>query len=131
MFDLVLNTPLNTIKKIFPGVSKLKLMTTNFPYQYLPESKAYLEPWSFSANFFFFAKFIRKHLCWSLILIKLQGSIRQFQWKKGLQQRCFLVNFARYLRYLFYRTFPGESLCSTEKIFDPQNSKGPSEKREK
>ena len=47
MFAGVINTPLNTIKKIFPGVSKLKLMTfsmINFSYQYLPEATAYLEP---------------------------------------------------------------------------------------
>ena len=66
MFDWVLNTPLNTIKKIFPGVSKIKLMTfsiffstINFPCQYLPEAKAYLEPSQtfyngvFSRNIFF------------------------------------------------------------------------------
>ena len=66
MFDWVLNTPLNTIKKIFPGVSKIKLMTfsiffstINFSCQYLPEAKAYLEPSQtfyngvFSRNIFF------------------------------------------------------------------------------
>ena len=48
--------------------------TINFPYQYLPEAKAYLEPsrtfcnGAFSRNIFFFAKFTRKHLYWSLIL---------------------------------------------------------------
>ena len=79
----------------------------------------------------FFAKFTRKHLCWSLILIKLQVSILQFHWKKGLQHRCFLVNFATYLRHLFYRTPPGDYFYFTEKIFYQQNSKEPSEKRDK
>ena len=44
----------------FPGVSKLKLMifsvffsTINFRYQYLSETKAYLEPWNFFAKNFF------------------------------------------------------------------------------
>ena len=80
---------------------------------------------------YFFAKFTRKHLCWSLILIKLQVSILQFHWNKELQHRCFLVNFARYLRHLFYRTPPGDYFPSTEKIFYQENSKEPSKKREK
>ena len=65
----------------------------------------------------FFAKFTRKHLWWSLILIKLQVSILQLYWNKGLQSRFFLVKFARYLRHLFYRTPTGDYFCSTEKIF--------------
>ena len=85
MLDWALNTFLNTIKKIFPGVSKIKLMTfsiffstINFPCQYLPEAKAYLEPSQtfYNAAFsrkIFFAKFTRKHLRWSLILIKLRS----------------------------------------------------------
>ena len=79
----------------------------------------------------FFAKYTRKHLCWSLILIKLQVSIRQIHWKKVLQHGCFMMNFARYLRHTFYRTPPGDCFCSTEKIFYQQNSKEPSEKRVK
>ena len=87
--------------------------------------------WSFFAKYIYiFAKFTIKHLCWSLILIKLQVSILQFHWKKGLQNRCFLVNFARYLRNLFYSTPPGDYFCSVEKIFYQQNSKEPSENRE-
>ena len=108
----------------------------NFSYQYLPEAKVYLEPsrtfynGAFSRNIFF-AKLTRKQLCRSLILIKLQVSILQLHWKKGLQHSCFLMNFARYLRHLFYRTPPGDCFCSTEKIFYQQNSKEPSHRQNK
>ena len=66
---------------------------------------------------FFFAKLIRKHLCWSLILIKLQVSILQLHWKKGLQHRCFQMNGARYLIHHFYRSTPRDCFCSVEKYF--------------
>ena len=132
MFDWVLNTPLNTIKKFF-WYFQIKVndffnffSTISFSYQYLPEAKVYLEPsrkfyngaWEILRNvffFFFFAIFTRKHLCWSLILIKLQVSILQLHWNKGLQHRRFLMNFARYLRHPFYKTPPGDYFCSTEK----------------
>ena len=90
MFDWVLNTPLNTIAILFPGVSKLKLMsfsiffsTINFSCQYLPEAKGYLElsrtfyKGDFREIFFVFAKSTKTFLCWSLILIKLQISVLQ------------------------------------------------------
>ena len=80
---------------------------------------------------YFFAKFTRKHLCWSLILIKLQVSILQLHWNKGLQHRCFLMNFARNIQHPFYRRPPGNYFCSTEKIFYQQNSKEPLRKGEK
>ena len=41
-----------------------------------------------------FANFTGKHLCWSLFLIKLQGSLT----KKRLQHRCFPVKFEKILR---------------------------------
>ena len=135
MFDCVLNTPLNTIEyynNFFPGVSRIKFndflnffSTINFPCQYLPEAKAYLEPsqtfynGTFSWNIFS-PKFTGKHLSWSLILIKLQVSILQFYWKKGLLHRCFLVNFARYLRHFLQNTsrwlllFCGKNILSTK-----------------
>ena len=135
MFDWVLNTPLNTINFFFWRF-QIKVndffnffSTINFSYQYLPETKAYLEPSRtfyngvVFANFFFvfFAKFTRKHLCWSLILIKLQVSILQFHWKKGLQHRCFLVNFARYFKRPFLQNtsrwlllFYGKNILSTK-----------------
>ena len=117
MFDWVLNTPLNTIAIFLPGVFKLKLLTfSNFFQQFF--SRRIQNPVKHSTmelfKYFFFAKFTRKHLCWSLILIKLQVSILQFHLKKGLQHRCFLVHFARYLRDLFYRTPRGDYFCSTE-----------------
>ena len=132
MFDWVLNTPLNTIKNFF-WYFQIKVndffnffSTISFSYQYLPEAKVYLEPsrkfyngaWEILRNIFFVvAEFTRKHLYWSFILIKLQVSILQLHWKKGLQHRCFLMNFARHLRHTFYGTPPGDYFCFTEKIF--------------
>ena len=42
-----------------------------------------------------------------------------------------LVNFARYLRHLFYRAPPSDYFCSTEKICYQQNIEEHSEEREK
>ena len=41
--------------------------------------------------------------------------ILHLHWKKRLQHKCFLMNFAKYLRHLFYRAPPSNSFCSTEK----------------
>ena len=114
MFDSALNTPLNKIKNFFPDVSKLKSMifdffsNINFSYQYLPEDKVYLEPSRTFYNgvfghfiFLFFAKFTRKHLCRNLVLTKLQVSILQLHWKKGLP----------------HRTPPGDLFCTMGKYF--------------
>ena len=120
MFDWVLNTPLNTIKNFFWRFQIKVNDFFNFSYQYLPETKVYLDSsWksyngAFLRNIFFVAKFT-KHLCWSLILMKLQVSILQLHWKKGLQHRCLLMNLAIYLRHSLYRTPPGNYFCSTEK----------------
>ena len=78
----------------------------------------------FFHDFFVVAKFTAKHLCRSLFLIKLHVPILQLHWNKGLPHRCFLVNFPRYLRQLFYRTPPGDG-----KVFYQQNRKELSEKR--
>ena len=43
-----------------------------------------------------FAKFARKHLCQSLFFNKVPGL--QLYWKKRLWHRCFLANFAKFLR---------------------------------
>ena len=51
------------------------------------------------------------------LLIKLRVPILQLHGKEKLRYRCFLVNFARYLRCLFYRTYPGNCICSTEIYF--------------
>ena len=82
--------------------------------------------WSFFAKKnFFLQNSQEKHLCRSLFLIKLQVSILQLDWKKGLQHRCFLMNFARYLRHLFDRTPPCDCFCSTEKCFTNKIAKNP------
>ena len=46
-----------------------------------------------------FVKFTRKHLCRSLIFIKVAGLTRDFI--KRLRHRCFPVNFAKLLRTPF------------------------------
>ena len=58
-------------------------------------------------------------LCWSLLLIKLQAC--NFI-KKRLQYRCFLVKFAKFLEYLFYRTLPAATSVelSSSMILDPR-----------
>ena len=60
MFDWVLYTSLKTIKILLSWRFQIKVngffnffSTTNFRYQYLPEAKAYLQPRSFFAKFFF------------------------------------------------------------------------------
>ena len=63
-----------------------------------------------------FKNFIKFTGIYSL-LIKLRVPILQLHGKKKLRYRCFLVNFARYLRCLFYRTFPSNCICSTEIYF--------------
>ena len=45
-----------------------------------------------------FTKFTGKHLCWSLLLNKVQAEDLQIYLKRRLQHRCFLVNFAKFLR---------------------------------
>ena len=47
-----------------------------------------------------FTIFTRRHLCWSLFLIKLQD-FRPATLLKKLQDRCFLVNIAKFLRTPF------------------------------
>ena len=48
-----------------------------------------------------FAKFTGKHLCQSHFFNKVAGRRPVALWKKGPWQRCFLVNFAKYLRTPF------------------------------
>ena len=126
----------------FYYVSKLKLMTFwNFLKRltFLPIPARGQGVFRTQSNIYYgafprkiyFAKFTRKHLCRSLSLIKLQVSILQLHWKKGLQHRSFLMNFARYLRHLFYRTPLDESFCSTEKYFTNKIVKNPLRKEKK
>ena len=51
--------------------------------------------------------------------------ILQHHWKKRPQHGSFLMNFARYLRHLFYRTSPSNCLCSMEKYFPNNIVKNP------
>ena len=77
--------PLNTIT-IFSWRFQIKVNDVfnffspiNFRYQYLPEAKAYLEPWSFFAKCIFLRKIHKKTLVLeSHFLITLQVSILQF-----------------------------------------------------
>ena len=48
-----------------------------------------------------FAKFTGKHLCWSHFFHKVTGQKLATLLKKRLQYRCFLVNFAKFLRTPF------------------------------
>ena len=57
-------------------------------------------------------KFTGKHLCQSLFLIKLQASSCNFI-KKRLWQRCFLVNFVKFLRMAFLQNSFGRLLLKT------------------
>ena len=51
-----------------------------------------------------FAKFTGKHLCQSLFFNKSTGLRPETLLKMRLWHRCFLVNFAKFLRTTFYRT---------------------------
>ena len=48
-----------------------------------------------------FIKFSGKHLCWSLFFNKVSGMRPATLFKKRLQQRCFPVNFVKFLRTPF------------------------------
>ena len=88
--------------------------------------------WSFFAKKkLFFFKIQKKNTCAGVFLIKLQVSILQLDWKEGLQHRCFLMNFARYLRHLFDRTPPCHCFCSTETCFTNKIAKNPLSKEKK
>ena len=62
------------------------------------------------------------------LLNKVTGFYPLTLLKERLRCRCFLVNFARYLRYLFYRTPSGDCFCSTEKYFTNKIVKSPLKK---
>ena len=51
-----------------------------------------------------FAKFTEKHLCKSLFLNKVADQWPATLFKKGLWNRCFPVDFAKFLRLFFFRT---------------------------
>ena len=60
------------------------------------------------------AKFSRKHLCWSFLLIKLQVSTCKF-FKKTLQHRCFPV-LRNFWKQFFYITLLDDRLSNTIQI---------------
>ena len=51
-----------------------------------------------------FAKFTGKRLCQSLFFNRVSGLRPATSLKKRLWHRCFCMNFAKFLRTLFYRT---------------------------
>ena len=56
---------------------------------------------NFLQNFLkYLANFTRKHICWSMFLIKLQA-FSTATFKKKLQHRSYLIKFATFLRTLF------------------------------
>ena len=80
---------------------------------------------------YIFCKFRRKDLRWSLILIKLQVSILQLYWKKGLQHRCFLVSFATYLNTFFTEHLPTTTSFLRNQNFINEIVKSPLRNRKK
>ena len=60
-----------------------------------------------------FAKFTGKQLRQSLFLNKIAGLRPATLLKKRLWHRCFLVNFAKFQRNLFYRTPPDDCFCNS------------------
>ena len=80
----------------FRPVNIAKFLRTGFFYRTSPEAvvcKTFLKIDILKS----FAKFIGKHLCWSLFLKNLQAEALQLH-KKRLQHRCFPVKFSKLLR---------------------------------
>ena len=113
--------------KIFSDVSKLKLMTFSIFFQRLtflintcqrlgciqnPVEHSTMELYCEKC---FFCKINKKTSVLESHFNKVTGLYPATSLKKGLQHRCFLMNFARYLRHSFYRTPPGDQFCSMEK----------------
>ena len=61
-----------------------------------------------------FAKFTRKHLLQSLFFNKVAGLRPAALLKNRLRQRCFLVNFAKFLSTYFFRDYRGGCFCRLE-----------------
>ena len=62
-------------------------------------------------------KFSRKHLFRTLFFSKFSGLRRATFLIKRFRHRCVPVNFAKFLRTLFYRTFPGDCFCTSASYF--------------
>ena len=58
-----------------------------------------------------FAKFTGKHLCRSFFFNKIAGLRPVNLLNEELRNRCFPVNFAKFLETSFYRTPPGDCFC--------------------
>ena len=135
MLDRVLNTPLNTIKKIFlmfPNQSQLLFYfyfsTINFSYQYLTEAKVSLEPSrTFYGGNIFFCKIHKKTPVLESHFNKVTGLYlaKKERKKEMTSSQVFLVNFARYLRQPFYRTPPATSSVLRKKYFTNKIAKKP------
>ena len=65
-----------------------------------------------------FAKFTWKHLCQSLFFNKFAGLRPSTLLKKRLWYRCFLVNFAKFLRTPFLQNIPGRLLLIIKDLGD-------------
>ena len=136
MFDWVLNTSLNTITTLFLDVSKLKLMTFRIFFQQLifpSNTRSRLRCIQNPVVFTTSAMELFRELCCCCccccykihkkttvpesLFYKVIGFYPATSIKKGLQYRCFLMNFAKYVRHLFYGTPLGDSFCSTKKYF--------------
>ena len=59
-----------------------------------------------------FTRFTGKQMCWSLLFNKVSGQRLKTLLKKRLQHRCFLANFAKFLRTLFLQNTPGQLLLT-------------------
>ena len=64
-----------------------------------------------------FVIFTGKHLCWSLLLIKLTPKT-----SKRLQHRCFLVNIAKFLRTPFLRNTPVTASAVLKNSYIPRKA---------
>ena len=128
MFAWVINTPLNTIKKFFPDVSKLKLMTfsnfstINFSYQYLPEATAYLEPSrTFNNEDFlrniFFCKIHKKTLVPESHFSKVIGLYPAISLKERTPTQVFSDEFCEILKTTFLQNTSRRLLLFYGKIF--------------
>ena len=130
MFEWILNTTLNTVTNFFQiKVDDFFFQRLTFPtntcqrLRRIQNQSEHLR-WSFFTKIFF-AKFPRTHLCRNHFLIELQVSILQLYCKNRLPSRCFLINFGRYLKNVFYKTPAGDSFCSAEKYFTNKIAKNP------
>ena len=94
-------TPLsqNTYHKLLSSCKYCKVFKNSFFIEHL-QKQSFADVFKISV-LKSFANFTGKHLCWSFLLKNLQPDGLQLH-KKGLQHRCFSVNFAKFLRIHFH-----------------------------